>query len=107
MLYVAGNLLGTKLGTTSVVGGLRTTSVLATCAGLLVSTCTGLGARGVTVGTASVLPGTAAVVLLVFTASRTACTMLGTSWVVKGRVTGCSAEEWSAEDDWVNSSCEG
>ena len=106
----AGNLLGAKLGTASVVGELGTTAVVATRAGALVSACTGLGAGGVTVGplvaactrlragritvgTASVLPGTATEGLLAFTASKTACTMLGTSWVVKGRVTGGSVED--------------
>ena len=51
IIYVrAGNLLGAKLGTTSVVGGLGTTAVVTTCAGSLVSACTGLGAGGVMVG---------------------------------------------------------
>ena len=44
---------------------------------------------GTGLGTTSVVPGTAAVVLRLVTASRTACTMLGMSGVIKGWVAGC------------------
>ena len=55
--------------------------VVPTCIGSLVSTCTGLGTRGDE--TASVLPGTAAVVLRAFTASRTvALCYEGRGWLV-------------------------
>ena len=115
-----------RLGTTAVVatragslvsactglgaGGVMVGSLVSTCTGLgaggvmvgsLVSACTGPEAGGITVGTASVLPGTATEVLCVFTVSKTACTMLGTSWVIKGWVTGCSVEDWAAGVDWA------